>query len=83
MTPDDLDTQITDTRAILTALSAAILALADPTVRDYRLDTGQGEQEVRRNDLPFLIRSRQALQAELADLCARKGGGSRQVVPLW
>jgi len=77
-----LEAEIATTTLILTALGAAILALADPTVSSYSLDTGQTSQTVRRQDLPALYKQRTALQGELCALQARlSGSGAVQVRP--
>lgn len=84
MDADTLTQTITDTKAILAALSAAILALADPTVESYTLDTGQTVERVLRVDLPRLITTRQSLQNELCTLQARQtGSGALLSVPRW
>jgi hypothetical protein len=74
MNADDLSTSITNTRATLNALSAAILALADPTIEVYRLDTGQTVTSVTRTDLPRLIKSQDSLMNTLSTLCIRQTG---------
>ncbi len=84
LTGAELDTRIANTKAMLDLLDAAILALADPTVREYTLDTGQGVQTVRRTDLPKTIASRDALLDSYATLCNRKTGeGVTHVLPAW
>ena len=84
MDADRLATEIANTEAIIDKLSAAILALADPTVKFYMLDSGQTVERVDRNKLPEMIETRQALQNELATLHARQtGSGVVTVIPAW
>lgn len=84
MTREETEAEIVTTKAILAALGTAILALADPTVHQYSLDTGQSQETVRRHDLPALLEQRRALQNELCVLEARlSGSGVTHGVPAW
>jgi len=75
-------TEITNTEALLDAISAAILLLADPTVLSYSIDSGQTVTRVTRNTLPQLIASQGSLENRLCTLRARQtGSGSVLVVP--
>ncbi len=76
--------QIVDTKAILAKLSAAILALADPTVESYTLDDGQTRQTATRGTLKSLLSTRRELQNELCTLEARvTGNGVTRGQPAW
>jgi RNase P/RNase MRP subunit POP5 len=76
MNAADLEEQITSTRAILSNLTSAILALADPTVESYSFDTGQTVTRVTRAKLPEFIATQRSLQNSLAMLCARQTGSN-------
>ena len=49
-----LEAEIITTKLLIAQIGAAILALADPTVSSYTIDTGQTTQTTRRQDLPAL-----------------------------
>ncbi|MEE9393688.1 MAG: hypothetical protein V3W41_14390 [Planctomycetota bacterium] len=80
----DLQAEIVTTRAILDAISAAIQALADPTISSYTLDTGQTQQRVSRENLPQILQERRRLQSDLCALENRlTGAGVTRGQPLW
>lgn len=80
----DVDTAIVHVRALIAILQAALLALVDPTITSYSLDTGQSVQRVTRRDVPRLTSDLEAAYSLLATLTARsKGSGVIQVVPAW
>lgn len=84
MTVEEVQAEIVITKAILAAIGAAFIALADPTVSSYDIDTGQSIQRVRREDLPKLLEQRRALQGELAGLETRiSGAGVTRGQPAW
>ena len=84
MDADRLATEIANTEALLDAISAAILSLADPTVKTYSLDSGQTVERVERNTLPQLIESQSMLENRLVTLHARQtGSGAVTVIPAW
>lgn len=77
-----IQAQITAAEAILAALNAAILALADPTVQKYTIDTGQSVQTVWRHDLASIIAQQSALMNQICTLQARlSGSGVVQMRP--
>ena len=61
-------------RALIANLEAALIALVDPTIETYRLDTGQEAQSVTRRDIPRLTTDLEAAYALLAVLCVRGTG---------
>lgn len=79
-----LQLEIVTTKAIIAVIGAAILALSDPTVTSYSLDTGQTVQRVSRENLIDLIAQRRALMDELCTMQARLSGGNvQQALPAW
>lgn len=71
-------------RAYIANLQDALLALADPTIHRYSLDTGQETQSVTRRDIPRILNDLQDAYALCATLEARSGGGGVvQVVPFF
>ncbi len=79
-----LVTEIANTGLLLDAITAAILALADPTVKTYTFDSGQTTERVERHTLPELIASQAALENRLCTLRARQtGSGATLGVPAW
>ncbi len=75
---------ITAVETIILNLETALIALADPTIFQYKFDSGQSTQSVTRRDIPELTRDLQAAYTLLATLEARlTGRGVVQVVPLW
>ena len=84
MNASETQVQITNAKAQLAQLEAAIAAILDPTVRSYSLDTGQTIQTLRRHDLPDLYDSVSALENRICTLEARlSGGGATLGVPAW
>jgi uncharacterized coiled-coil protein SlyX len=84
MTGADLQKAIDNVRARLARLYAAVLALEDPTITSYRIDTGQSVQQVTREDLPMIEDRIAALESRLASLCSRQtGSGVTRGVPSW
>ena len=76
--------QIADAKALLKQVTAAIRALADPTVSAYTIDTGQSVQRVTRENLPGLYAQRTDLQNEIIMFENRcSGRGVTHVVPAW
>jgi hypothetical protein len=84
MNATELTAEIATSKALLAAMNAAITALADPTVKSYDIDTGQGQQKVTRHDLPMIMNQRRALMNEICTMEARlKGNGVVMGVPGW
>lgn len=79
-----LQTQIDAVKAQITAINAATLALSTTSIQEYRLDTGQTVEMVRRTDLSRLEQTIDNLYNRLATLCARlDGSGTTHVRPGW
>ncbi len=75
-------TEITNTELLLDRISAALLALVDPTVLSYSLDSGQTVERVTRNTLRDLTATQSSLENRLCTLRARQtGSGAVLVVP--
>ncbi len=74
LTGTELQTRIDTAKTIVDQFDVAILALADMTIREYVLDTGQGIQTVRRTDLLKLVAARDALLESYNSLCNRQTG---------
>ena len=55
-------------KLIIVAIEQALLALEDPLVTSYTIDTGQTIQTVRRQDTPALINKLGILGSQLAGL---------------
>ena len=72
-------------KALIKNLEDALVALLDPTVQSYSLDTGQSVQRtVRSGDRKKLTDDLQAAYALCNTLTARlTGSGVVQVVPRW
>jgi hypothetical protein len=80
----DTDQAVIAVRAIIKNLETALIALADPTITSYSLDTGQSVQRVTRRDISRLTADLESAYSLLATLQARSTGrGSIQVVPVW
>lgn len=77
------DDQLTEAKAQLTALNAAILFLYANPHESYTLDTGQSSQRVSRPNLKELQNQKRGLQNEIAELDARCNGASQQIRPGW
>lgn len=75
---------LTAVKAIIGNMEAALVALADPGIFQYKFDTGQTTQSVTRRDIPRILGDLQDAYALCAILQARlTGSGVRQVVPFW
>ncbi len=84
MNAAETQVQLTNAKAQLAQLEAAIAAILDPTVRSYSIDTGQTVQTLRRHDLPDLYASVSALENRVATLSVRLSGGAATLgVPAW
>lgn len=79
-----LQAEIVVTKSIIANIGAAIIALSDPTITSYSMDTGQTVQRVSRENLPDMITQRRALMNELCTMQARLSGGNvQQALPAW
>lgn len=79
-----LETQIADTKTLITAYNAAILALIVDGAQSYTIDTGQSRQVVTKLNLRTLKTTRTELMNELSTLEARlNGSGSMTGRPDW
>ncbi len=76
---------LTAVKALIANIEAALIAILDPTVQSYSLDTGQSVQRtVRSGDRKKLTDDLQAAYALCSTLTARlTGSGVVQVVPHW
>ena len=81
---DDVDiTQLAALKAMLLAYNGAIMALLTTGISEYSLDTGQGNQRVKRIDLPKLQETYGLLYQQYDAISARCGfGGAVTVVPV-
>lgn len=78
-----IEEQIADTKALIRAYGAALLAFANTNTQSYQIDTGQTRQLVTRAQLGSLQLTRSRLMGELATLEARAGCGKFNVKPAW
>lgn len=75
-------TEIASTELLLDRISAALLAIVDPSVKTYTLDSGQTVERVERNTLRDLTATQSSLENRLCTLLARQtGSGAVLVVP--
>ncbi len=80
----DTDQAVIAVRAIIKNLEAALIALADPTITSYSLDTGQSVQRVTRRDISRLTADLESAYSLLSTLQTRSSGrGTIEVVPVW
>lgn len=79
-----LEERITRTKTLIENYEDALLALADPTVMSYTLDTGQSRQVVNRQNIVSLENTLDGLYNRLCTMEARlNGGNSVYVRPGW
>lgn len=79
-----LEAEIIVTKAILAAIGAAFLAIADSTISSYSLDDGQTTQRASRENIPALLEQRRLLMNELCMMQARLTGGNvSHSTPAW
>ena len=84
MNASETQDALTSAKAQLAQLNAAVTDILDPTVRSYSLDSGQTIQTTRRQDLPEIYASIEALENRICTLRARlSGGGVTLGVPTW
>ena len=83
MSSDFWQEQVTQTKAIITAYNAAILALSTGKTQSYTLNTGQTTQAVTRKDIGRLNGDLDVLLNRLATLEARCDGSAHTVQPAW
>lgn len=77
-------TQLEQTKLVITAINAALLAFAtNGAIQTYRLDTGQSVTTVTRDGIGALERSLNSSMNLCTVLEARLNGSGRQVVPGW
>lgn len=76
---------LANAKTLLAAIDKAIYALTNTGITEYRLETGQNTQSVKRADIGTLYARRAALLQQIAVLEARLGIGTfkkiRQIVP--
>ena len=75
--------QLTEAKAQLTLINAAIRFLYANPHKSYSLDTGQGTQQVSRPDMDSLQNQKRGLQNEISEIDARCNGASQQIRPCW
>lgn len=73
--------QITNAKAQVVALNNAIIFLYDNPHDSYKLDTGQGAQQVKRPDVDRLQAQYDGLLNRISSLEARCNGASQQIIP--
>ena len=76
---------LVNAKTLLAAIDKAIYTLTQTGITEYRLETGQDSQTVRRADIGSWLARRAALLQQIAILEARLGIGKhkqvRQIVP--
>ena len=80
MNATQLQTRITVTEQLIAQYEGALLALEDPSIFSYTIDSGQSKQTVTRNSIGQLNKSLEILYNRLTFLNSRLTGGGAVVV---
>ena len=84
MNRDFLKDRIVKTKALIIATEDAVTALVSGTIQEYRLDTSQSHQVVKKIDVPMLMAQIDSLYNRCATLEARVNStGVTHVRPAW
>lgn len=76
--------ELQNLRVLLYEYDRAIADLVSGKISEYRLETGQSMQMVKRTDLSSLYNAREKLTAQIDQLEQRLNGGSvSQILPGW
>jgi len=76
--------ELQNLRVLLYEYDRAIADLVSGKISEYRLETGQSMQMVKRTDLSSLYNAREKLIAQIDQLEQRLNGGSvSQILPGW
>ncbi len=71
----DLEARLLAKRAQLTATQAAILELIPQNIEEYKLDSSEMEQRVRRRKVSELQKLQESLESEIDSIYRRLNGG--------